>query len=162
MLQVCHIQVTRQEKKKRDWILCLARTNDVPVYVKIYLLKKSDKDSFKKKNQWQLRELKILDGVGQDSPEFKLDLDERYTWEAVNPDAKIDFLKKVQNLCERYNVGRKTKYLNLNFGLDSSARGQGVGDDDTDRDEAEEGGYQAISEKETADLRALMTGDISE
>ncbi len=63
--------VTRQDKekkKKRDWVLCLARTNDVPVYVKIYLLKKTDKDSFKKKQEWQLRDLKILDGVSAANP----------------------------------------------------------------------------------------------
>jgi len=157
---VCLAHVTRQEKKKREWILCLARTNDVPVYVKIYLLKKTDKDAFKKKNEWQLRDLKILDGVAQDSPEIRMDLDERYTWIVSNVDTKLEFLKTVQNLCERYNIGRKTKYLNFNFATDSSVRGlAGVGDDDAvGKDEPEEGGYQAISEKETADLRALMSG----
>ena len=158
-LQVCLAHVTRQEKKKREWILCLARTNDVPVYVKIYLLKKTDKDAFKKKNEWQLRDLKVLDGVSADSPEFRMDLDERYTWVVSNVESKEEFLKTVQIQCERYNIGRKTKYLNLNLATDSSVRGQGgVGEDDQGKDEPEEGGYQAISEKETTDLRALMSG----
>ena len=71
--------VTRPEKKKKEWVLCLARTNDVPVYVKIYLVKKTDRDkeAYKKKNEWQLRDLKILDGVSPDSSEFRMDLDER-------------------------------------------------------------------------------------
>jgi len=155
---VCHIQVTRQEKKKRDWVLCLVRTNDVPVYVKIYLLKKTDKDTFKKKNEWQLRELKILDGVAADSSEIRMDLDERYSWIVSNYDAKLEFLKTVQNLCDRYNKGRKTKFINMNVGNESSVRGQGTVEDEPERGEQEEGGYQAISEKETADLRALMSG----
>lgn len=71
--------MTRPEKKKKEWVLCLARTNDVPVYVKIYLVKKTDRDkeSYKKKNEWQLRDLKILDGVSAESSEFRMDLDER-------------------------------------------------------------------------------------
>ena len=161
LFQVCLAHVTRQEKKKREWILCLARTNDVPVYVKIYLLKKTDKDAFKKKNEWQLRDLKVLDGISAESSEFWMDLDERYTWTVNNIEAKEKFLKDVQSLCEKYNIGRKTKYLNLNVGLDTSVRGQGgLGDeDDQGKDEPEEGGYQAISEKETTDLRALMSGE---
>ena len=71
-------------------MLCLARTNDVPVYVKIYLLKKTDKDTFKKKQEWQLRDLKILDGVSNDSPEIKMDLDERYGGE--NADFSSNFV----------------------------------------------------------------------
>ena len=103
-------------------MLCLARTNDVPVYVKIYLLKKTDKDSFKKKQEWQLRDLKILDGVSSESPEIKMDLDERwlqifgltffihvdigrYSWIVASVQEKEAFLKIVQNLCERYNIG---------------------------------------------------------
>ena len=105
VLQVCLAHVTRQEKKKRDWVLCLARTNDVPVYVKIYLLKKTDKDSFKKKQEWQLRDLKVLDGVSAESQEIKMDLDERYSWIVASVQEKEAFLKIVQNLCERYNIG---------------------------------------------------------
>ena len=71
--------MTRPEKKKKEWVLCLASTNDVPVYVKIYLVKKTDRDkeAYKKKNEWQLRDLKILDGVSAESSEFRMDLDER-------------------------------------------------------------------------------------
>ena len=69
--------MTRSEKKKREWVLCIAKTNDVPVYVKIYLVKLTDKDSYKKKNEWQLRDLKILDGISAESSEFRMDLDER-------------------------------------------------------------------------------------
>ena len=130
------------------------------MYVKIYLLKKTDKDAFKKKNEWQLRDLKILDGVSADSSEFRMDLDERYSWIVNNVEAKEKFLKDVQSLCERYNIGRKTKYLNLSVGPDTSVRGQGgLAEDDQGKDEPEEGGYQAISEKETTDLRALMSGE---
>jgi len=159
---VCLAHVTRQEKKKRDWVLCLARTNDVPVYVKIYLLKKTDKDSFKKKQEWQLRDLKILDGVSSESPEIKMDLDERYSWIVASVQEKEAFLKIVQNLCERYNIGRKTKFLNLSCVGEGSARGQGgvlvVDDQQQGKEDEADTGYQAISDKETTDLRALMSG----
>ena len=151
--------MTRVEKKKREWILCLARTNDVPVFVKIYLLKKSDKDAYKKKSEWQLRDLRVVDAVSPESAELVMDLDERFTWLLSDVQTKNEFIKTVQTQCERFNVGRKTKFLNIHLGLES-VRGQGVlGDDDQDgKDEGEEGGYQAISEKETNDLRALMSG----
>ena len=85
-------------------------------------------------------------------------------------------------MCERYNVGRKTKFLNLKpaeviLGEAASARGQvtiyGIsspvwspglsclktivalkgGEEGAAEEEA---AYQAISAKETTDLRALM------
>ena len=105
--------MTRHEKKKREWILCLARTNDVPVYVKIYLLKKTEKETFKKKQEWQLRDLKVLDGVALESQEIRMDLDERYTWIVSSVDEKDSFLKIVQNLCDRYNIGNDS--FNLKF-----------------------------------------------
>ena len=72
------------------------------MYVKIYLLKKTDKDAFKKKNEWQLRDLKILDGVSVDSSEFRMDLDERYSWIVNNVEAKEKFLK--DELARQANV----------------------------------------------------------
>lgn len=158
---VCLAHVTRHEKKKREWILCLARTNDVPVYVKIYLLKKTEKETFKKKQEWQLRDLKVLDGVALESQEIRMDLDERYTWIVSSVDEKDSFLKIVQNLCDRYNIGRKTKYLNINTAGEASARGQGgmlVVEDHPSKEDESDSGYQAISDKETSDLRALMSG----
>ena len=86
----------------------------------------------------------------------------RYSWTVANVETKEEFLKTVQTLCERYNIGRRTKYLNMNYGTDSSVRGQAVGGDSDEvqgKDEGGDGGgYQAISDKETTDLRALMSG----
>ena len=47
----------------------------------------------------------------------------------ANVETKEEFLKNVQSLCERYNIGRRTKFLNMNYGVDSSVRGQGGGGD---------------------------------
>ena len=86
----------------------------------------------------------------------------RYSWIVATVETKEEFLKNVQSLCERYNIGRRTKYLNMNYGVDSSVRGQGGGGDVEEgpggKDEGGEGGYQTISDKETTDLRALMSG----
>ena len=76
---------------------------------------------------------------------------------AASLEEKDAFLKVVQTMCERYNVGRKTKFLNMRpsevpAGEAASARGQGNEEGVAE----EEAAYQAISAKETTDLRALM------
>ena len=60
---------------------------------------------------------------------FRFELEERHTWLAASLEEKDAFLKVVQTMCERYNVGRKTKFLNLRpaevlVGEAASARGQ--------------------------------------
>ena len=60
---------------------------------------------------------------------FRFELEERHTWLAASLEEKDAFLKVVQTMCERYNVGRKTKFLNLKpaevlVGEAASARGQ--------------------------------------
>ena len=44
------------------------------MYVKLYLLKKNEKEVFKKKQEWHIRDLKILDGVSNESLDVKMDL----------------------------------------------------------------------------------------
>ena len=109
--------------------LCLVRTRDVPVYVKLVLVKRTEKDTYKRKVEWQLRDLKVLDGLAADSAEMRFELEERHTWLAASLEEKDAFLKVVQTMCERYNVGRKTKFLNMRpaevlIGEAASARGQ--------------------------------------
>ena len=90
----------KKDKEKKKW--CLVRTNDAPVYIKLYLLKKTDKELYKKKMEWQLRELKIVDAVDGQTAEIRLDLDERYSWIVGNYDEKEAFLRVLQKQCERY------------------------------------------------------------
>ena len=59
----------------------------MPVYVKMCLLKKTEKDSYKRKEEWALRELKLVDAVSTDSAELRLDLDQRYSWLAASTQA---------------------------------------------------------------------------
>merc|ERR1712013_569218 len=130
---------------------------DVPVYVKLVLVKRTEKDTYKRKVEWQLRDLKVLYGLAADSAEMRFELEERHTWLAASLEEKDAFLKVVQTMCERYNVGRKTKFLNMRpsevpAGEAASARGQGNEEGVAE----EEAAYQAISAKETTDLRALM------
>merc|ERR1712013_747701 len=132
---------------------------DVPVYVKLVLVKRTEKDTYKRKVEWQLRDLKVLYGLAADSAEMRFELEERHTWLAASLEEKDAFLKVVQTMCERYNVGRKTKFLNMRpsevpAGEAASARGQGNEEGVAE----EEAAYQAISAKETTDLRALMQG----
>ena len=92
----------KDKKKKKKRVLCLVRTNDAPVYIKLYLLKKTDKELYKKKMEWQLRELKIVDAVDGQTAEIRLDLDERYSWIVGNYEEKEAFLRVLQKQCERY------------------------------------------------------------
>jgi len=150
------VRQEKEKKKKRDWLLALASTKDVPVYAKMYLLKMNEKEVFKKKQDWQIRDLKILDGVSPESLDLKMDLDEKYTWTFNRLEEKESFIKVLQQMCEKYNIGRRTKYMNLGWvagTVDQSARGQG-----NNVVQEEEVGYQPISEKETSDLKALMSG----
>jgi len=158
LVGVAHIvRHEKEKKKKRDWLLALSSTKDVPVYAKMYLLKMNEKEVFKKKQEWQLRDLKVLDGISADSQDLRMDLDERMTWTLSSMEEKEAFILILQQMCDKYNIGRRTKYLNLGWvsgsGGDQSARGQGV-----NPVHQEEVGYQAISEKETSDLKALMSG----
>jgi len=160
LVGLAHIaRLEKEKKKKRDWLLALTSTKDVPVYAKMYLLKMNEKEVFKKKQDWQIRDLKRLDGVSAESLELKMDLDERYTWTFNTVEEKESFIKVLQQMCDKYNIGRRTKYINMAWvtgAADQSARGQGLpGNNPTQEDEV---GYQAISEKETSDLKALMSG----
>jgi len=162
LLALAHVtNAQEQEKrKKRELSLCVVRTRDVPVYVKLVLVKRTEKDLYKRKAEWQLRDLRVVDGLAADSAELRLELEERMTWLAASLEEKEAFLKVVQQMCERYNVGRKTKFVNMRahqaeVGEVGSARGQG---EVAEVAEEEEAAYQAISAKETEDLRALMQG----
>ncbi len=48
---------------------------------------------YKKKQEWELRELRLLDGLAPDSPDMRLDLEERYTWTCASLQEKEAFLK---------------------------------------------------------------------
>ncbi len=48
---------------------------------------------FKKKQEWQLRDLRLLDGVASESLDMRLDLEERYTWTCATLQEKEAFLK---------------------------------------------------------------------
>ena len=85
----------QEKRKKRELSLCLVRTRDVPVYVKLVLVKRTEKDTYKRKVEWQLRDLKVLDGLAADSAEMRFELEERHTWLAASLEEKEAFLKVV-------------------------------------------------------------------
>ena len=91
----------RIKRKRKKRVLCLVRTNDAPVYIKLYLLEKTDKELYKKM-EWQLRELKIVDAMDGQTAEIRPDLDERYSWIDGNYDEKEAFLRVLQKRCQRY------------------------------------------------------------
>jgi hypothetical protein len=57
---------------------------------------------YKKKQEWELRELRLLDGLAPDSPDMRLDLEERYTWTCASLQEKEAFLKVIFFLMTSY------------------------------------------------------------
>ena len=53
-----------------------------------------EREVLKKKQEWQLRDLRLLDGLAPESPDMRLDLEEeRYTWTCTTLQEKESFLK---------------------------------------------------------------------
>ncbi|KAK3700425.1 hypothetical protein QZH41_004483 [Actinostola sp. cb2023] len=88
------VNVTKAGKKKKASFLCAAVTIDKPETVSIYQVKKTDKDTFKKKASWRFRDLKIIDGkdATKETPEFDLHFEKTYKWVASSYAEKLNFI----------------------------------------------------------------------
>lgn len=157
------VHVTKASKKKKISILCAAVSQEKPINVYLYQVKKSDKDVYKKRNAWNLRELKSVDGRhdNKDLAEFDLHFDRVYKWNASNAHEKWAFISCLWKLVCRHLPRQKPSFVNVPSNLleESILSGETetvlktIGDDVAL--EAED--YQALSEKEETDLEKLMS-----
>ncbi|XP_013397565.1 exocyst complex component 1 isoform X1 [Lingula anatina] len=155
------VSVTKAGKKKKTSFLSIAVTTEKPVQVKIYQLKKSEKgETYKRKQTWELRELKTVDGkdAKNDTAEFDLQFEKTYKWVASHPRERDTFLSSLWKLCQRY-LKRGPVFVNVpdyiredSLGV-TDVRPHGV--EDTIAAVVDED-YQAITEKEEKDLETLM------
>ncbi|XP_066983031.1 exocyst complex component 1 [Macrobrachium rosenbergii] len=159
------LYVTKPGKKKKTSFLCATINKEKPVSATVHQVKKTDKDIYKKKNSWLLRELQVVDGrdENKDTAELDLTFDRVYKWVANSTPDKNAFIQVLWKLCCRYLPKQKPQFINIPSDLiEENAAFADSGDVTTaafDTVEAaleDEGDYRALSEKEQLDLERLM------
>ncbi|KAK7070457.1 Exocyst complex component 1 [Halocaridina rubra] len=159
------LYVTKPGKKKKTSFLCATINKEKPVYATIHQVKKTDKDVYKKKFSWPLRELQVVDGSDEnkDTAELDLTFDRVYKWVANSTPDKHTFIQVLWKLCCRYLPKQKPQFINIPASLiEENATLMENGDITTsafDTVEAaleDDGDYRALSEKEQLDLERLM------
>eukprot|EP00058_Branchiostoma_floridae_P002296 XP_002587784.1 hypothetical protein BRAFLDRAFT_92229 [Branchiostoma floridae] len=124
------VHVSKAGKKKKVSFLCAAASTEKPVQVSIVNVKKSDKgDTYKRRQTWELRELKLVDG------------------------------KDDSKLCQRYLIKKRPDFVNVNPQLLEEAVQVGEltrtlpqgGEDVVDEE------YQVLTVQEEADLEKLIS-----
>ncbi|XP_015771492.1 PREDICTED: exocyst complex component 1-like [Acropora digitifera] len=153
------VSVTKLGKKKKASFLCVAVTMVKPETVSIYQVKKTEKDTYKKRTNWRLKDLKLIDGQDEtsDNAEFHLHFDKTYKWVASSVQEKHNFIVALWKLCERHLTQRKPTLLHvsgINDGIHSneSIRAQQHSDEGS---EAED--YQELTQREENDLEHMIS-----
>lgn len=159
------LYVTKPGKKKKTSFLCATINKEKPVYAIIHQVKKTDKDVYKKKNSWPLRELQVVDGrdENKDTAELDLSFDRVYKWVANSTPDKNAFIQVLWKLCCRYLPKQKPQFINIPADLiEENATLTENGDvaasafDNVEAALEDDGDYRALSEKEQLDLERLM------
>ncbi|KAH7939148.1 hypothetical protein HPB52_007579 [Rhipicephalus sanguineus] len=135
-------------------LLCAVVSTEKPVRVSLYQVKSTDKDLYKKKHCWSLRDLRLVDGRKADSAEFDLHFDKVYRWQAKNIQERNDFLRCLYRLCVHYvPQQQRPRFENVPKALlEDDGRAQLL--EKVVADEADD--YQALTAREEADLECLM------
>ncbi|KAK3866865.1 hypothetical protein Pcinc_027628 [Petrolisthes cinctipes] len=161
------LYVTKPGKKKKTSFLCATINKEKPVYATIHQVKKTDKDAYKKKNSWPLREMQVVDGrdENKDTAELDLTFDRVYKWVANSTPDKHAFIQVLWKLCCRYLPKQKPQFINIPTELiEENLNPTESGDVTTSAldtvdavlDDDDGGDYRALSEKEQCDLERLM------
>ncbi|XP_042208281.1 exocyst complex component 1-like [Homarus americanus] len=159
------LYVTKPGKKKKTSFLCATINKEKPVYATVHQVKKTDKDVYKKKNSWPLRELQVVDGrdENKDTADLDLTFDRIYKWVANSAPDKHAFIQVLWKLCCRYLPKQKPQFINIpaelieeNINLAESGDVTTSALDNVDAALEDDGDYRALSEKEQMDLERLM------
>ncbi|ELT89930.1 hypothetical protein CAPTEDRAFT_229168 [Capitella teleta] len=161
---VAVVHVTKPGKKKKESYLCAAVTTEKPIQALVVQVKKSEKENFKKKFSWGLRQLKVLDAKYQskDTPEFDLHFEKVYKWQCSSIAEKKAFISCLFKLSQRYLV-QKPEFNNIPPGLIEDPNQVPGGEstsgqvDDITALGADTENWQALSTKEEEDMDVLMT-----
>lgn len=159
------LYVTKPGKKKKTSFLCATINKEKPVYATVHQVKKTDKEVYKKKNSWPLRELQVVDGrdENKDTADLDLTFDRVYKWVANSTPDKHAFIQVLWKLCCRYLPKQKPQFINIppelieeNIDLAESGDVTTSALDPVDAVFEDDGDYRALSEKEQVDLERLM------
>lgn len=152
--------VSRAGKKKKTSFLCVVVSKHRPVYVTIYKVKKTDKDSYKKRTSWLLKDMKTVDGKDAytETPEFDLVFDKNYKWIASSFTDKNAFIVALWKVCTRYLPQRKPAFINVNQQSIEETLLAGISSmSSSQEDESIEDDYQQLAPGEEKDLDVTMS-----
>lgn len=158
------VHVAKASKKKKASFLCIAVRIEKPVQVTICQVKKSDKDVYKKKATWPLKDMKVVDGKDnetKETAEFEIVFERPYKWVASSVQEKNAFISCIYKMCSQYPPRQTPAFIHVQKSLLEDVV-QAV---DTHKTEELEVGsdlidaedYQALTVREEADLERLMT-----
>uniref|UniRef100_A0A2L2Y966 Exocyst complex component 1 n=1 Tax=Parasteatoda tepidariorum TaxID=114398 RepID=A0A2L2Y966_PARTP len=156
------VNVAKANKKKKTAFLCLSVNNEKPSLITLCQVKRSEKEVYKKKNSWQLRELKLVDGKDENKPtaEFDLHFEKVYKWIASSVQEKNAFIKCLWKFCSHL-PRQKPTFINIpkdllqdqvtspKIGTVTPQIGEEVSVLDPED-------YQALTTREESDLESLM------
>ncbi|KAI1710586.1 exocyst complex component sec3 domain-containing protein [Ditylenchus destructor] len=162
-----HGSMTPAKKKKKEVFVCLVVTIEQPVMVKLYFVKRSEKDDqLRKKEQYALRDIRVVDGINprKATPEFNITVAEKqFQLSAGSQDEKEIFIRQLYKLANSYLPVQKPDFINLSLPVETfvapsvtSSLGQNGREGDANGNGADLADYQPITAKEEADFRRLL------
>ncbi|XP_020608511.1 exocyst complex component 1-like isoform X2 [Orbicella faveolata] len=153
------VSVTKAGKKKKASFLCVAVTTVKPETVSVYQVKKTEKDTYKKRTNWRLKDLRLIDGRDEtnENPEFHLHFDKTYKWVASSVQDKNNFITALIKLVERHITQRKPTLVNVGVieGVIHGGESSRVQQHTDDGAEGED--YQELTQREEKDLEYMIS-----
>ncbi|CAP32761.2 Protein CBR-SEC-3 [Caenorhabditis briggsae] len=146
------------KKKKNQTLLCLAVTIEHPIAVRLYFVKGEKDDTFKKKDRFNLREVREIDGINpkKPSPEFHITIgDRQYVILAGSANEKDDFIRELYKLSCQYLPVQMPDFCNFSL-PQLEAEASIIPIELPEHDIAMASDYQPVSAKEDADFRKLI------
>lgn len=156
VLSVCKIKA----KNSRPTAILVLNSENSTGFTSITQVKVQDKGVYKKKNSWQLDELKLVDGHNMDH-EFDLVFDKKYEWAAITINEKKSFLTMLWRYVNKSSViTNKALFQNIpeSWMEEAPAIIAAVQSGKESPDE-EVNGVEFDDAKELAELEKLLEGD---
>ncbi|CAB3399649.1 unnamed protein product [Caenorhabditis bovis] len=146
------------KKKKHQTFLCLAVTIEHPISVRLYFVKGEKDDTFKKKERFNLREVREIDGISpkKPSPEFHVTIgDHQYIMIAGSIEEKEEFIRELFKLAFQYIPLQMPYFCNVSLPVVENESSI-IPVELPENDKGIQSDYQPITAKEDADFRKLL------
>ncbi|XP_052277522.1 exocyst complex component 1-like isoform X2 [Dreissena polymorpha] len=156
-------QAGKKKKSSKQSFLCVAVFTNVDgvSHVNVYLVKKSDKEKYKKKLTWPLRDLKVVDGkdANKEHADFDLHLEKVYKWTASSVLERNAFISCLWKHAQRHLQHMKPKFENVPEALLEEIIKPLAGGHMTQEGVSMvmDEDYQELTTKEEEDIESLMS-----